>query len=87
MNDNKESEVVIQAEGLLCVLLGVLFIGLKLTGHIDWSWWWVTLPLLFHFYILAAVVIGGLLFLFATWAIIMVCEIIAFGKKPRDGGQ
>jgi hypothetical protein len=25
-------------------LLGVLFIGLKLTGYIDWSWWWVTLP-------------------------------------------
>ena len=26
-------------------LLGVLFIGLKLTGYIDWSWWWVTAPL------------------------------------------
>lgn len=25
-------------------LLGVLFIGLKLTGHIDWSWLWVTSP-------------------------------------------
>jgi len=25
--------------------LGLLFIGLKLTGHIDWSWWWVTSPL------------------------------------------
>lgn len=25
-------------------LLGVLFVGLKLTGHIDWSWWWVTSP-------------------------------------------
>ena len=25
-------------------LLGILFVGLKLTGHIDWSWWWVTLP-------------------------------------------
>ena len=24
--------------------LGVLFVGLKLTGHIDWSWWWVTAP-------------------------------------------
>ena len=26
-------------------LLGVLFIGLKLTGYINWSWWFVTLPL------------------------------------------
>lgn len=28
--------------------LGVLFIAflvLKLTGYIDWSWWWITSPL------------------------------------------
>lgn len=25
-------------------LLLVLFIGLKLTNQIDWSWWWVTSP-------------------------------------------
>uniref|UniRef100_A0AAU6W242 Uncharacterized protein n=1 Tax=Pseudomonas phage Touem01 TaxID=3138548 RepID=A0AAU6W242_9VIRU len=25
-------------------LLGLLFIGLKLTGYIDWSWWAVTAP-------------------------------------------
>jgi hypothetical protein len=26
-------------------LLLVLFIALKLTGHINWSWWWVMSPL------------------------------------------
>ena len=26
-------------------LLGVAFIILKLCNIIDWSWWWVTLPL------------------------------------------
>ncbi len=26
-------------------LLGLLFIGLKLTNYIDWSWWLVTLPI------------------------------------------
>lgn len=26
-------------------LLAILFIGLKLTGYIDWSWWWVLAPL------------------------------------------
>lgn len=26
-------------------LLGIAFIILKLTNIIDWSWWWVTLPL------------------------------------------
>ena len=25
-------------------LLGVVFVTLKLTGNIDWSWWYVTLP-------------------------------------------
>lgn len=25
--------------------LGILFIGLKLTGNIDWQWWWVLSPL------------------------------------------
>lgn len=26
-------------------LLFLLFLGLKLTGVIAWSWWWVTAPL------------------------------------------
>lgn len=26
-------------------LLTVLFIGLKLTGYIGWSWWWVLSPI------------------------------------------
>lgn len=26
-------------------LLTILFIGLKLTHYVDWSWWWVTAPL------------------------------------------
>lgn len=25
-------------------LLGLLFLALKLTNQIDWSWWWVTAP-------------------------------------------
>jgi len=27
-------------------LLFLVFMTLKLTHHIDWSWWWVTAPLL-----------------------------------------
>ena len=30
--------------GAVAFALGLLFIGLKLTGQIAWSWWWVTLP-------------------------------------------
>jgi uncharacterized protein (DUF983 family) len=25
--------------------LTILFVGLKLTGYINWSWWWVLSPL------------------------------------------
>lgn len=38
-------------------LLGVAFVVLKLTGYIDWSWWYVTLP----FWGGAAFVLGVLL--------------------------
>lgn len=41
-------------------MLGVLFVALKLTGYIDWSWWWVTapfwIPTLVFFIIVAFVV-------------------------------
>ena len=42
-------------------LLALLFIGLKLTGHIDWSWVWVLSPLWFHvlfFLLVAAAVVA-----------------------------
>jgi hypothetical protein len=29
----------------IITLLTLLFIGLKLTNFIDWSWWWVLSPL------------------------------------------
>jgi hypothetical protein len=37
-------------------MLCVLFIGLKLTGHITWSWWWVLSPLWIPFAILILLV-------------------------------
>ena len=40
-----------------CTLLAVLFIGLKLTGYIDWSWWWVLAPV-WGPYVLALALIG-----------------------------
>lgn len=39
-------KVVVKSSGIgFFGLLGVLFIGLKLTGYIDWSWWLVLLPI------------------------------------------
>ena len=38
-------------------LLAVLFIGLKLTHVISWSWWWVLSPLWIGFALLVAILI------------------------------
>lgn len=45
-------------------LLALLFIGLKLTNYIDWSWWFVTAPL----YVPAIIIIIGWLITIAAGA-------------------
>jgi hypothetical protein len=45
------------------MILFLIFMTLKLTGHITWSWWWVTAPLWIP--ILAAVIIAGAAILIA----------------------
>ena len=42
-------------------LLGVVFVTLKLTGYIAWSWWYVTMPFWGGF--VAVVAIGIIAFL------------------------
>lgn len=49
-------------------LLQVLFIGLKLTNNIDWSWPWVLSPLIFSVFI---------------WFLVIVLYIIFFVGKGR----
>lgn len=42
---DKEQTVTYVGRSIILELLLVLFIGLKLTGYINWSWWWVMAPL------------------------------------------
>jgi hypothetical protein len=37
-------------------LLGVAFVVLKLTGYINWSWWYVTMPFCIGFPIITLVI-------------------------------
>ncbi len=53
-------------------VLTIVFIVLKLLGHIDWSWWWVLSPI----WISATVVVGIL-------GIVVVIVIIANRAKER----
>lgn len=47
-------------------LLTLLFIGLKLGGVINWSWWWVLSPIWIS--VLIAVVVVIIAILVAIWA-------------------
>ena len=40
-----------------CGLLTVLFVGLKLTGYIDWPWAWVLCPIWIPLAIAAVIVV------------------------------
>jgi len=53
----------------LGVILFLIFMTLKLTGYITWSWWYVTLPLWGP--ISLAIVIKG------------IVEIVAYNKYKR----
>jgi hypothetical protein len=43
-NNNMSKETTAFNSGIP-TLLFIVFLILKLTGNIDWSWWWVTSPL------------------------------------------
>jgi len=43
-------------------MLTILFIGLKLTGYIDWSWWWILSPIWITLLILLVVLLGALIY-------------------------
>lgn len=63
--DTKNS-ITFNGLGSVPPLLGVLFVGLKLTNYIDWSWWWVLSPFWIPF---ALLLLGCLIIL-----IVKVCK-------------
>ena len=44
-------------------LLGILFIALKLTGYVTWSWWLVLLPLYLPFAVAISLFVIGFVLL------------------------
>jgi hypothetical protein len=65
-----------QSSGIgLTGVLFVVFLVLKLTGNINWSWWWVTSPLWIP-----------VVFLLSVFFIILfvVILLLIFGFSPDD---
>ncbi len=55
----------------LFTVIAIVFVILKLTKTIDWSWWWVLAPIwgplgFFLLFFLIIAIIGGTISLFAT---------------------
>jgi membrane protein implicated in regulation of membrane protease activity len=66
-------------------VLTILFIGLKLTGHIDWFWWWVLSPLWIPLALLLAIfVVGAALLGLASVAVAAVKRIVGSSKRSRN---
>jgi hypothetical protein len=65
MSDN--SNTTTKSGGIGFVgLLTILFIALKLTGHITWSWIWVLSPLWISFLVAVSIFIIAALFILWT---------------------
>lgn len=59
----------------LPVILFIVFLVLKLTNNIDWSWIWITSPLWIPFALIFSIVIS-------IFAIIVIALLL--GVKPDD---
>lgn len=68
-----DREVAYRSPGILGIL-GVAFIVLKLTGVIDWSWWWVTAP----FWSPIALLIGIIIFVLLIIGIIGIVSTLLY---------
>jgi hypothetical protein len=53
----------------LSLIIFVVFLTLKLSGVIDWSWWWVISPLWIPFALVLVVI--GIISIFALIAILI----------------
>lgn len=55
MSESNKNKLTISVGNLsLSTIVFIVFLVLKLTGYITWSWWWVTAPL----WVGPAVVVG-----------------------------
>lgn len=59
----------------LSAVLFIVFLVLKLTGNIDWSWWWVTSPLWIPF-ALGLALVGVVL--------LVIITALIFGASVED---
>lgn len=55
-------------------LMALMFIGLKITNQIDWSWWWVLAPIWGYWALVASI---------AAVCLVVLIAIDLFAPKAR----
>ena len=63
-------------------LLTLIFVVLKLTGEITWSWWWVVSPLWLPFCIVIGIIIG-IVIMFIVGGLAVGAGINVFENKQK----
>lgn len=71
---NRKNNVVVSCSVGFTEILFLVFLVLKLTGVIDWSWWWITAPLWGGFGILLGIFLAGCIFIVLATLIKMIMD-------------
>jgi len=79
---SEEKVIVYKTGPELCGLLFIAFLVLKLCNVIDWSWWWVTVPLWGG---LALVIAIFVVFFAIVGFLAFITGILSFLSKRRKG--
>lgn len=80
-----DTKINVQYSCPILGLTGLLFVALKLTHQIDWSWWWVTLPF-WGLPVALAIAAGCLLF----WCVLKLVSVYVDwegNRRRRVGGK
>ena len=83
MSENKSSSSAGGGAGCLTILaigMFLLFLGLKLTGHIDWPWWQVSMPLIVLAGLTAVIIVIALVVMVA----ILVIKLVIKSRKKKS---
>lgn len=81
---DKNKNVEVRTGGISFLgMLTILFIALKLTGHINWSWWLVTLPLWAVPGLIVGVLLLAMVFWTCCWLVNAISDIIPSRRSKR----
>lgn len=70
-------------------LLGLMLVGFKITGYIDWSWWLVLLPFWIGLAVILAIAFGAIFVAAVAMAVAGIIDVFTLRsrRKARTTGK